>query len=71
MMFVANASPLDSRRDDEAMQGHRRGGATQRAGVSRRHPLGGGGLRAISSSLLDLTSQAPSANTTVFMEGST
>ena len=52
MMFVANATPLDSRRNDEAMRGHRRGGATQKTGVSRRNPLGGGGLRAISSSLL-------------------
>ena len=51
MMFVASATPLDSRHDDKAMRGHRRGGATQKTGVSRRHPLGGGVLRAISSSL--------------------
>ena len=51
-MFVANATRLDSRRVDEAMRGHRRRGATQKTGVSRRNPLGGAGLRAISSSLL-------------------
>ena len=53
-------------------------------GPSRPNPAGGWGLRAISlsfvvndayriasSSLRDLTSQAPSANIIVFMEGST
>ncbi len=53
-------------------------------GPSRPNPSGGWGLRAISlslvvadvpdidsSSLLDLASQAPSANVTVFMKGST
>ena len=52
MMFVANATRLDSRRVDEAMRGHRRRGATQKTGMSRRKPPGGKGLRAISSSLL-------------------
>ena len=42
MMFVANATPLDSRRDDESMRGHRGGGAAPKTGVSRRNPLGGG-----------------------------
>ncbi len=53
-------------------------------GPSRPNPSGGWGLRAISlslvvvdvpdidsSSLRDLASQAPSANVTVFMKGST
>ncbi len=53
-------------------------------GPSRPNPLGGWGLRAISLSLVvvdvpasppphlrDLASQAPSANVTVFMKGST
>ena len=71
-MFVASATGLGCRRDDESMRGHRRGGATPKTGASRRRPSGGGGgagdlfvaprrrcPRIASSSLLDLTSQSP------------
>ena len=51
MMFVANATCLDCRRDDESMRGHRGEGATPKIGASRRNPLGGGGLWVISLSL--------------------
>ena len=43
MMFVASATGLGCRRDDESMRGHRRGGATPKTGASRRRPSGGGG----------------------------
>ncbi len=40
-------------------------------GPSRPKPSGGWGLRTISVSRRDLAWQAPSANVTVFMKGST
>ena len=77
--FVAGATAPISRSDDESMVAHRRGGATKKAGLSRRNPPGGRGLRPVSASLvggdatastpprlLDTASQAPSANAQLF-----
>ncbi len=83
VMFVAGATEPRSRRDDESMSRHRRGRATKRwarhAATLREEGVVSDLLVARrrrcpdidSFSLLDLASQAPSANITVFMEGST
>ena len=83
MTFVATVTASGSRSEDDAMRDIGEEGRQRK----RRRPAatlcaeeGGGRYRCrslwtmsriVSSSLLDLTSQAPSANVTVFMEGST
>ena len=59
--IVASATALISRSDDESMPAHWRGGATKKAGPSRRNPSGRCGLRPNSLSLVvaDVTTSTP------------
>jgi len=52
MTFADGACEVRSRSEEEAMQGHRRRGATQRSPATPISPKGGGGTASISLSLL-------------------